>query len=1088
MSYSQVQTSTYHDPGLEKSFFKSILQNKINRGSEHKKHSIQSGCPSVRYTLGKTAQEHVYATDKTEVPVNECNILDLSVTDEKHNLSNIRSTWKNKTYTALSYPQKKTTQTMHTFNTLDFAPRVQQRDNGKTPTASEHTFHQSQDPVFEMNSPCEPNETENIDRLYTVDAFNLAETLPPSFLSFIAQEFREKILLNDLYIKDNIEYKNVFDGEKAVDKLMLIIHEENRLIALHIGRSLCAQRFFHDVSYEKGFVDSPIEIYHFNDPDGSVNNYTCSPNNFYTRLPTGLLPQLTRCFNDISCYSYSCPKNKLQRDYRRSINLHPAIVAAPISPQIQSQQLWVSNVSPEILNSISNSEKKRQETIYELVYTEENFGNDLDYMNEMWIKPLTKEDIIPPSRRHHFIDKVFSNLLVIHSISSRLFKELQARQREHPIVSHIGDIMLKFATEFEPFIYYGARQYEAKFVFEQERYINPKLKLFAEKTERNPLSKKLELNGYLTKPTTRLGRYTLLLNEILKHTPPHHPDQTQIPEAMSTIRQFLARVNTETGNSKNKFDIERIHYHFTFKNNAFKVDLKLLEEGRSIIKQGTLRKLTHLNSKEYQIILFDHYLMFAKVKMLNNCEHYIICRKPIPLELLHVSTLMTPLVKQGSANLLSYIPKRESYSPSGAIESMILAGDYSATEMKSGYPLIFRQLGRKTSESVTFYAPSLATRKLWMDHIRTQQTTKCLRQPVFDTVSVLPERVFPINVKVNHIVTFQNNQLYGLATENGVYIGHLMQTSPPHRVLRLDHVAQIEVLEDYDLLLVLSDGVLWEYSIAVLNDTLRIKDTGRKVQAHVPFFHVGVCLERKLICVPQVSQFYSTIILLEPAPLKENRRYSLLEKIVKSKRNTGHAQFKRFKKVYVPSEAWALELTAHNLLITSPRGLVIIDMRSDKVEFLLNPNDKNLDFITLHKNDESRLNLRTSIKYISVFCTPLKEYLVCYNEYAFYVDKKGNRLYPNFLITWEGSPSSFAFFYPYVIAFEPSFIEVRSLITGNIEQIIQGDAVRCLNNGSTGEVPFIFGVKSSASKGTYQSIFQLKMSHSKSLSSSLAEL
>lgn len=50
-------------------------------------------------------------------------------------------------------------------------------------------------------------------------------------------------------------------------------------------------------------------------------------------------------------------------------------------------------------------------------------------------------------------------------------------------------------------------------------------------------------------------------------------------------------------------------------------------------------------------------------------------------------------------------------------------------------------------------------------------------------------------------------------------------------------------------------------------------------------------------------------------------------------------------------------------------------------------------------------------------------------EYAFYIDSKGNRLFTKFLIEWEGTPESFAFCYPYVMAFDPSFIEVRNVIT-----------------------------------------------------------
>lgn len=50
-------------------------------------------------------------------------------------------------------------------------------------------------------------------------------------------------------------------------------------------------------------------------------------------------------------------------------------------------------------------------------------------------------------------------------------------------------------------------------------------------------------------------------------------------------------------------------------------------------------------------------------------------------------------------------------------------------------------------------------------------------------------------------------------------------------------------------------------------------------------------------------------------------------------------------------------------------------------------------------------------------------------EYAFYIDGKGRRKRSSFLIEWEGQPDSFAFSYPYVLAFEPNFIEIRHMLT-----------------------------------------------------------
>jgi hypothetical protein len=47
-------------------------------------------------------------------------------------------------------------------------------------------------------------------------------------------------------------------------------------------------------------------------------------------------------------------------------------------------------------------------------------------------------------------------------------------------VSQVSDIMEDFVSELDPFIYYGSRQHRAKYIYEHERYNNPKFAAFAE--------------------------------------------------------------------------------------------------------------------------------------------------------------------------------------------------------------------------------------------------------------------------------------------------------------------------------------------------------------------------------------------------------------------------------------------------------------------------------------------------------------------------------------------------------------------------------------------------------------------------------
>ncbi|KAI7850157.1 hypothetical protein BDC45DRAFT_519118 [Circinella umbellata] len=803
-------------------------------------------------------------------------------------------------------------------------------------------------------------------------------------------------------------------------------------------------------------------------------------------LPNGIFTDLTHCYVPTCigrkpCYSFACPKREKLRRRQRPDSIDQRLARSTTHAYLrqQEQQLWSNVVPQHISMAVTQSERKRQETIFELVYTEDDFVKDLEYVNQMWIQPLRKKNIIPVERKEEFIEKVFCNIMAIHEVNLRFLSALRVRQKENPMVAQIGDVVLDFVVELEPFLLYGARQHEAKYIVDTERVMNSKFATFAEQTERHPSSYRLELDGYLSKPTARLGRYTLLLDNVLKYTPEDedHPDRINIPKATNIIKQFLTRVNEENGKAKNRFDLDRISQKLLFRHD--KMDLHLSDKNRKFIKQVKLRKTASPDASEYHLLLFDHYLVITKVKFINRHERYVVKRKPIPLELLEV-TLQGNSTKRAS----SILPQAATYHNPGMITrpSVDLNRSNTVTTLNDplaptrvGYPITFHHLGRRGTGPITLFASALPILKPWIEQIQIQQALKNQRTPIFELVPAIQRRRFLHDTKVNHLVTFNNGKQYVIGTDVGVFVGHTGPSSKPHKVLSIGKVSQVQVLEEAQLLLVLADRTLWEYSLNVLNNKPDQQPPGRRVQGHVPHFHVGTSLNRKLVCVPRVSTLNSTITLFEPSRPQElllkNKKF--LGKLVRMPASDIH--LKKFKDCYVPSEAWAVELSASLMLITCPRGIVMVDLQSSKPQQMLNPSDKSLSFVTDRENDPSRISIRSSsVKHISVFRTPRGDHLVCYDEYAFYIDSKGNRTYKKFRIEFEGTPEAYAFSYPYVIAFDPNFIEVHNVINGELEQIIRGRDIQCISNGHKTEKPYIFGVMSDSDDATFQYIFQLQ--------------
>lgn len=107
-------------------------------------------------------------------------------------------------------------------------------------------------------------------------------------------------------------------------------------------------------------------------------------------------------------------------------------------------------------------------------------------------------------------------------------------------------------------------------------------------------------------------------------------------------------------------------------------------------------------------------------------------------------------------------------------------------------------------------------------------------------------------------------------TDTGVYVSDRKPKSPaarPRRVLDISSVTQIDVLEEYQLLLVLATKSLMSYPLEVLDSPDNVSPMlkrPKKIQNHANFFKAGVCMGRHLVCSAKMSGISTTIKVFEP--------------------------------------------------------------------------------------------------------------------------------------------------------------------------------------------------------------------------------
>ena len=268
-------------------------------------------------------------------------------------------------------------------------------------------------------------------------------------------------------------------------------------------------------------------------------------------------------------------------------------------------------------------------------------------------------------------------------------------------------------------------------------------------------------------------------------------------------------------------------------------------------------------------------------------------------------------------------------------------------------------------------------------------------------------------------------------------------------------------------MLVLADKTLYSYSLEALDpdESQAIVKRPRKI-CSANFFKAGICMGQQLVASVKTSALSTTIKVFEP---KENMANKSKKSGFAKMLSTGQDQLKPYKEFYIPTESTSIHFLRSKLCVGCARGFEVVSLETLETQSLLDQADTSLDFVVRKEN----------IKPIHIERLA-SEFLLCYTDYSFFVNRNGWRARPDWRITWEGTPQAFAIFHPYILAFEPSFIEIRHMESGGLVHILTAKNIRWLHT-STREVSFlVFTTVSSADRSRYS--MRTKMSLATTLS------
>lgn len=175
----------------------------------------------------------------------------------------------------------------------------------------------------------------------------------------------------------------------------------------------------------------------------------------------------------------------------------------------------------------------------------------------------------------------------------------------------VGDILVPIAPFLKMYSLYVKNFSSALARIESERRENEVFAKFLKDTERSTWGRGkafygLGLQAHLLTVVQRIPRYTLLVGDLLKHTPVGHRDHSDLARAFGMVEQVASSINENVRQHEMAMLILSLQRSLTGLNSP------LVVPGRALIKRGTLHKACRKDVQPRAFFLFTDCIVYAR--------------------------------------------------------------------------------------------------------------------------------------------------------------------------------------------------------------------------------------------------------------------------------------------------------------------------------------------------------------------------------------------------------------------------------------------------------------------------------------------
>lgn len=282
--------------------------------------------------------------------------------------------------------------------------------------------------------------------------------------------------------------------------------------------------------------------------------------------------------------SQSCPS----ADDGPTAKAQPTI-DKPFAP---TPKTWKSTLPADALRSLLEKygaiEMRRQEVIWELCNTEQEFVESLRTVLRLFVQPLRTKDGKWIAGLPSDVTSLFDwldDIIRLHAhISTAL---LDVRSAQYPIVLQVAEALRAFVPCFELHQPYLVRlEAASQLIAEMAQDRDSDLGEFIRIQTTSPECGGMPLSSFLLKPVQRLMKYPLFFKRLLELTPRNHPDYLATFSLMHST-DMVIKVMQEVKAREDEYDLVK---NLTERVKGLPNGFILATRERRLIAQGLLRR------------------------------------------------------------------------------------------------------------------------------------------------------------------------------------------------------------------------------------------------------------------------------------------------------------------------------------------------------------------------------------------------------------------------------------------------------------------------------------------------------------------